>query len=310
MRFAATAVLSAALVGLTASLPAQQTTAAVSGVVLANQSLRPLPGAQVSVVGSRLGALSDANGRFRVSGIEGDSVTLDIRLIGFQPSKVVARVGDIGVRVLLSEVAVSLDQVVVTGTAGVTEQRAMGNLLEKVQTEDVVRTAPVVTPQQLLEGRVAGLVVLPGSGNIGTGSTMHVRGVASLSLTNQPLIYVDGVRVDNTASGGPSLRDGAQVARINDINPEDIESIEVIKGPAAATLYGTEASSGVVQIITKRGHAGVESYDFAVQQGSTWLADLAQKVPTLCGHRQHRGPNERKPVRARKRCWSRSVSDR
>jgi TonB-linked SusC/RagA family outer membrane protein len=283
MRFAATSLLSAAFVGLTASLPAQQTTAVVSGVVLANQSLRPLAGAQVSVVGTRLGALSDANGRFRVSGVEGDSVTLDVRLIGFQPSKVVARVGDITVRVLLSEVAVSLDQVVVTGTAGVTAQRAMGNLLEKIQTEDVVRTAPVVTPQQLLEGRVAGLVVLPGSGNIGTGSTMHVRGVASLSLTNQPLIYVDGVRVDNTASGGPSLRDGAQVARINDINPEDIESIEVIKGPAAATLYGTEASSGVVQIITKRGHAGVESYDFAVQQGSTWLADLAQKVPTLWG---------------------------
>ncbi|HEY2379316.1 MAG TPA: SusC/RagA family TonB-linked outer membrane protein [Gemmatimonadaceae bacterium] len=262
---------------------APQATGVVSGVVLAHQSLRPLAGAQVGVVGTRLGALSDANGRFRLAGVEGDSVSLDVRLIGFQPAKLVARVGDANVRVLLSEVAVSLDQVVVTGTAGVTEQRAMGNLLEKVQTEDVVRTAPVVTPQQLLEGRVAGLVVLPGSGNIGTGSTMHIRGVASLSLTNQPLIYVDGVRVDNSASGGPSIRDGAQVARINDINPEDIESMEVIKGPAAATLYGTEASSGVIQIITKRGHAGVETYDFAMQQGTSWLADLGQKVPTLWG---------------------------
>ena len=262
---------------------AQQPAGVISGVVLADQSLRPLAGAQVGVVGTPLGTLSDANGRFRITGVAGDSVALDVRLIGFQPTKVTAHVGDAAFRVLLREVAVSLDQVVVTGTAGVTEQRAMGNLLEKIQTEDVVRTAPVVTPQQLLEGRVAGLVVLPGSGNIGTGSTMHVRGVASLSLTNQPLIYVDGVRVDNSASGGPSIRDGAQVSRINDINPEDIESMEVIKGPAAATLYGTEASSGVIQIITKRGHSGVETYDFATQQGTTWLADIAQKVPTLWG---------------------------
>jgi len=281
MRLAA--ALFVLVVGVPRFIAAQQAPGAISGNVLADQSLRPLAAAQVSVVGTRLGALTDANGRFRITGITGDSVNLDVRLIGFQPAKAVARVGDANIRVLLSEVAVSLDQVVVTGTAGVTEQRAMGNLLEKVQTEDVVRTAPVVTPQQLLEGRVAGLVVLPGSGNIGTGSTMHVRGVASLSLTNQPLIYVDGVRVDNSASGGPSIRDGAQVARINDINPEDIESMEVIKGPAAATLYGTEASSGVIQIITKRGRSGVETYDFAVQQGSTWLSDLADKVPTLWG---------------------------
>src|SRR5207302_10603086 len=115
-----------------------------------------------------------------------------------------------------------------------------------------------------LGGGAAGLVVLPGAGNIGTGSTMHIRGVSSLALTNQPLIFVDGVRVDNSASGGPSIRDGAQMARINDINPEDIESMEVIKGPAAATLYGTEASSGVIQIITKRGRSGVETYDASV----------------------------------------------
>ena len=276
-------LLSLLVTALPALSRAQQPTGVISGVVLADQSLRPLAAAQISVVGTRLGALSDANGRFRITGVEGENVSLDVRLIGFQPAKVSAHVGDANIRVLLREVAVSLDQVVVTGTAGVTEQRAMGNLLEKVQTEDVVRTAPVLTPQQMLEGRVAGLVVLPGSGNIGTGSTMHIRGVASLSLTNQPLIYVDGVRVDNSASGGPSIRDGAQVARINDINPEDIESMEVIKGPAAATLYGTEASSGVIQIITKRGRAGVETYDFAVQQGTTWLSDIAHKAPTLWG---------------------------
>lgn len=264
-------------------LAAQQATGVISGSVLAAESMRPLAGAQVGVVGTGIGALTDADGRFRLTGVAGDSAILDVRLIGFQPVKLAARTGDNSVRVLLTEVAVSLDQLVVTGTAGRTEQRAMGNLLEKVQTEDVVRTAPVATAEQLLQARVAGLVVLPGSGNIGTGSTIHVRGVASLSLTNQPLIYVDGVRVHNSATGGPSIRDGSQVARINDINPEDIESMEVIKGPAAATLYGTEASSGVIQIITKRGRAGVESYDFAVQQGTTWLADLADKVPTLWG---------------------------
>jgi TonB-linked SusC/RagA family outer membrane protein len=281
MRLAAALALFVA--GLAGPLDAQVGTGVISGTVVADQSLRPLAGAQVGVVGTAVGTLSDANGRFRLTAVAGDNVILDVRLIGFRPVRVAARVGDASVRVLLAEVAVSLDQVVVTGTAGLTEQRAMGNLLEKVQTEDVLRTAPVVTSQQLLQARVPGLIVLPGSGNIGTGSTIHIRGVASLSLTNQPLIYVDGVRVDNTASGGPAIRDGAQVSRINDINPEDIESMEVIKGPAAATLYGTEASSGVIQIITKRGRSGLSTYDFAVQQGTTWLADLADKVPTLWG---------------------------
>jgi len=217
------AALALFVAGFAGRLDAQEGAGVISGTVMADQSLRPLAGAQVGVVGTGIGALSDANGRFRLTAVAGDNVTLDVRLIGFRPVRIGARVGDVSVRVLLAEVAVSLDQVVVTGTAGITEQRAMGNLLEKVQTEDVLRTAPVVTSQQLLQARVPGLIVLPGSGNIGTGSTIHVRGVASLSLTNKPLIYVDGVRVDNTASGGPAIRDGAQVSRINDINPEDIE---------------------------------------------------------------------------------------
>ena len=283
--FRGAAIATAFAVLLTLGLPNGSAAQAgtISGTVLSDQSLRPLPGAQVGAVGTNIGGVTDANGRFHLSGLTGQTATLDVRLIGFKPTRATARVGDADVRVHLTEVAFSLDQVVVTGTPGSSEQRAMGNLLETVQTQDVVRTAPVVTPQQLLESRVPGLVVLPGSGNIGTGSTMHVRGVASLSLTNQPLIYVDGVRVDNTASGGPVLRDGAQVSRINDINPEDIESMEVIKGPAAATLYGTEASSGVIQIITKRGRAGASSYDVAIQQGSTWLSNIDDKVPTLWG---------------------------
>jgi TonB-dependent SusC/RagA subfamily outer membrane receptor len=92
-------------------------------------------------------------------------------------------------------------------------------------------------------------------------------------LSNDPIIYIDGVRMDASAARGPVQRGGAGASRLNDVSPEDIESIEVIKGPAAATLYGTEASNGVIQIITKRGKSGKAQFAFTTRQGSNWLAN-------------------------------------
>ncbi|MBK8648895.1 MAG: TonB-dependent receptor plug domain-containing protein [Gemmatimonadetes bacterium] len=92
-----------------------------------------------------------------------------------------------------------------------------------------VELSPAVNVQQLLGQRSPGVTILPNSGMVGTGSAVRIRGAASLSLANQPLIYVDGVRVDNNPSAGPNIRQGRQAARLNDFNPEDIESMEIIK---------------------------------------------------------------------------------
>lgn len=285
-------VLRGALVGLLASVcvavprsgGAQAAPAGggvIAGVVVATQSLRPLPGAQLQIAGTRQGAMTDANGRFRLSSVDGSAATVIVRMIGYDPRTLVLRVGDQNARIELTEAVATLDQVVVTGTPGATQVRALGNAVSQVSAADVMRDAPVSDVQQLLNARVPGLTILPGSGNVGTGGGIRVRGVASLSLSNEPLLYIDGVRANNSPDGGPNIRQGRQVNRLNDINPEDIESIEVIKGPAAATLYGTEASSGVIQVITKKGRTGAPAWEFTLKQGMNWLSDIEGKVPTV-----------------------------
>ena len=120
---------------------------------------------------------------------------------------------------------------------------------------------------------------------MGGGSRIRVRGVGSLSLAQEPLVYVDGVRGEQRAATGP-INQGFgtnTISRFNDINPEDIESIEVIRGPAAATLYGTEASNGVIQIITKRGSAGGTRWDMSVRQGAIWFGNAEGRVWTNYG---------------------------
>jgi TonB-linked SusC/RagA family outer membrane protein len=260
-------------------LHAQEGTTA--GTVTSSRTQQPVAGARIAVAGTPLVATTDARGRFRFGQLTGTEVTLEIRMIGFRPGTFSVRVGDQAIRLVLEEQAVSLDEVVVTGTAGVAEKRTLGNAVGEVDASFVTERAPIANVQNLLNTRVAGVMVLPGSGNLGTGGVTRIRGVASLSLSNEPLLYVDGVRVNNDPAAGPNIRQGRQVSRMNDINPEDIQSIEIIKGPAAATLYGTEASSGVIQIITKHGITGRPSVEFTVKQGGTWLANALNKVPTV-----------------------------
>jgi TonB-linked SusC/RagA family outer membrane protein len=142
-----------------------------------------------------------------------------------------------------------------------------------VNAADVVATQPVRSFQDLLTGRASGVSVIGSSGQVGTGSRIRVRGASSLSLNNNPLIYVDGIRVDNEQASGPTNQAfGSQsISRWNDFDPDDIESLEIIKGPAAATLYGTEASNGVIQIITKRGAAGRPAWSFTTRLGANTL---------------------------------------
>jgi TonB-linked SusC/RagA family outer membrane protein len=169
---------------------------------------------------------------------------------------------------------------VVTGTAGETQRRALGNAVSRVNVTDVAELSVANDVGKLLNARAPGVSIVPSSGKIGAGAEITIRGRSTLSLSSQPLLYVDGARVVNDFDTGPPTQGGTVVSRMNDISPEDIESIEIIKGPAAATLYGTEAANGVVQIITKKGAAGKPVLEAKIGQGSTWFMNPEGRMPT------------------------------
>ena len=251
-------------------LAAQQ--GSVGGVVVNEETGRPLSGAQVTLEGTSLGTLTSEDGRFLITGVSGTEVELRVTMLGYGSVVRSVRVGDLGLRITLSPSAIQLDQIVVTGTAGGQARRSLGNTVTTLDAAEIVDKAPVQTVAELLNGRSPGVAIIHTTGMIGGGHRVRIRGSSSFSLSNEPLVYIDGVRVNNDQATGPiSQAFGSRsISRWNDFNPEDIESIEIIKGPAAATLYGTEASNGVVQIITKRGRAGAPRFSLSVQQGASW----------------------------------------
>jgi TonB-linked SusC/RagA family outer membrane protein len=277
----------ALLCGGTAAGQGSRTT--ISGQVTDSSAQRPLAGAEVFIMaggattGTR-GARTDAAGRYTISGVPAGQLTVRARLLGYALKELTLTVRDgetVNANFALMPRSTQLDQVVITGTGGVVQRRAVGNVIETINAADVVEVAPVRSVEQLIGARTPGVIVLPATGQVGTGAQLRVRGVGSLSLNNEPLVYIDGVRMDANTTRGPNQRGGAGASRLNDVNPEDIETIEIIKGPAASTLYGTEASNGVVQIITKRGRAGRARWDFTTRQGTNWLANPDGRAGTL-----------------------------
>jgi TonB-linked SusC/RagA family outer membrane protein len=263
------------------SAAAQSGTATISGQVTDSLSRTPLAGAEVFIGADAAAAgarstRTNAAGRYTFAAVAPGVITVSVRLVGFAPKGARVTVTDgaqLTADFALSQRTTQLDQVVVTGTGGVTQRRAVGNVVETIDAKNVLEVAPARSVDQLIGARTPGLIVLPSTGQVGTGAQLRVRAASSLTLSNDPIIYIDGVRMDASAARGPVQRGGAGASRLNDVNPEDIESIEVIKGPAAATLYGTEASNGVIQIITKRGKSGKAQFSFTTRQGTNWLAN-------------------------------------
>ena len=282
-------ITTVALLALVASLfapvvPAHAQGGTIAGVVL-DRNQTPLPNAQVTVRGTRLGAITDATGHFRISGVEGTTATLDVRRLGYKITSIPVSVGATDATVSLEAASVNLDAVVVTGQPISSEKRTLGVDIAQIDASKETERAPINNVQQLLNGRAAGVTLLQNSGVIGSGATVRIRGVSSFSLSNQPLVYVDGVRVDNAQSTGPTNQGfgASTTSRWNDFNPDDIESIEIVKGPAAATLYGTEASNGVIQIITKKGGQGKPVWDLTLRHGLNQFADQQNRVFTNWG---------------------------
>jgi len=255
------------------AVPLLAQTGTVVGRVTDARSGVPITTAQVTIIGTSLGAVVDAEGRFRISNVPPGQHEVRARSIGYSPAAstfIVEPDGSTIVSLTMNESATSLEAVLITGAVGDTRRRAIGNAVSTVSVADVVGKSAVNNVTEVLQSKVPGLTLMPGSGEAGTSTNYRLRGAGSLYAGNNPTIYVDGVRV-NTRSQGNYTVFGQNTSSLDAINPNDIESIEVIKGPAAATLYGAEAAAGVIQIITKRGQPGRIRWDARFETGhSTW----------------------------------------
>lgn len=251
---------------------------AVTGRVTDESSLAPLAGAQIFLPGTQLGTLTDDEGNYRIPGVPAGTHELRVRLIGYKSAVRNVTVGagqTVTADFRLSVSAVSLQEVVVTAT-GAQRQRELGHAVSTIDAASQVQKSDSRTITNLIQGNATGVSIRQNSGSVGTGATIKIRGNSSIGLDNTPLIYVDGVRVSNANDvSTPNFTldvGGQQPSRLNDLNPQDIESIDVLKGPSAVTLYGTEAAAGVILITTKKGRAGQTRYDLRAGVGGNWDA--------------------------------------
>lgn len=249
---------------------AAQERGSITGILTDQDTGQPLVNAQVSVVGTRLGTMTNQQGRYLLTGVEAGSHQVRINLIGYSQAmqQVTVQAGQTAtVDFTLAVTAIGLDELVVTATGQQQRRRETGNAVSTVNMEHV-ELAPVTSAAQMLQGRVAGATIMQSAGATGAGSRIRIRGANSISLSNAPLLIIDGVRVESSESSLGFGVGGQAPSRLNDLSTEDIESIEILKGPAAAALYGTAAANGVIQVTTKRGRVGKSDFRVWTEYGT------------------------------------------
>ena len=254
------ALLFALALAMPTALFAQGATGTISGRITDASIGRGLPDAQVTVTGTRIGTITGPNGEYTLNGVPTGSRTVTVRRIGYQavtrPIDVVAGTTATA-DVALNVSAINLSEVVVTGTGTATEKRKVGTSIATVDSALISR-AQAITVDQAMQGKIPGAQITQNSGSPGGGGiSVRLRGVNSFISGSDPVYIVDGVIVDNESGQLADLgtRSNPQ-NRLADLNPNDIEHIEIIRGAAAAALYGSRANNGVVQIFTKRGSIG------------------------------------------------------
>ena len=259
------------------SLHAQNAMAIIEGKVTDATSSRPMEAVSVFINDTRLGALTNAQGTYRITGIPvtggSRTVLLRVRALGYTPAqKSVVLTGGQTAKAdfTMSTSAIQLNQVVVTGSGQKTETKRLGNTVAVIAPP---ANAPINDVSNLLTAREPGLVGVIGGGLAGQGAQIRIRGNSSLSQSNEPIIFIDGVRMNNGAGFQGVGGGGGAPTRLDDIDPATIERVEVLKGAAAATLYGTEASNGVIQIFTKVGSSSAPRWTFNAQQDAITFPD-------------------------------------
>jgi TonB-dependent starch-binding outer membrane protein SusC len=280
-----------ALAGLLASpgLLTAQDTGSVTGTVIDAVNRQPIAGAQVSVEGTQRGSLTEARGRFLILGVPAGTHTVRVTFLGYgtQEQQVTVAAGQTAQTAFELQIsAVTLDEVVVTGMAGEVERRKVGTSMTSLSVSQVQEVMPLRDIGTALQARIPGVRSIGTTGGVGVGRSLTIRGTSSFGLDQRPVVYVDGLRIDGNKSewgwmAGAACCDfdgGGGQDRLGDINPEEIERIEILKGAAAATLFGSEASAGVIQIFTKRGRSNSRP-QFTLST-STGFNRLRENIPT------------------------------
>ncbi len=260
---------------------AAQSTGTITGVVRNRTSGEPVGGAQVNVVGSAIGTVTSNVGRYTLVNVPAGEQQVRVEFIGFgtvTETVTVPAGGSVTLDLELRSEAITLEGVVVTGTAGSARRREIGNSISQVTSTEIEK-AIITDVGDVLQGRTAGVTVQDNTGQVGVGSVIRLRGNNSLSQGNSPLVYIDGIRVRNTDLGNFADEVNQNTSPLNDINPNDIARIEVVKGAAATTLYGTEAAGGVIQIFTKRGSSGAPLWTLSMEQGFNNMGHVGPNEP-------------------------------
>ena len=274
--------------GLLTTLPAfrafaQDPVARVTGRVT-GEAGQPLAAASVFLQGTTIGAQTNPDGQYTVlvpaAHLPAAPATLAVRRLGYKAASkpVTLVVGQTAtVDFALETASVQLSTVVVTGAGTVTTQEKLGNAISTVKGEELTRSHET-NVVNALAAKAPGVQVTSQSGDPGASAHIEIRGASTIQGSGQPLFVIDGVPVDNTTlSTGDLTASTVATNRIADINPADIESMEILKGAAAAAIYGARAAQGVVLITTKTGHAGKTQYSLR----STYSVDQVTQGPSL-----------------------------
>jgi len=256
-----------------------QGTGSVRGRVIESATNRAIPSASVTIAGIGLGGVTDADGNFVIGNVPPGTHEVSARRVGFIRRAQTVTVGagaSARADFTMTPTATQLEEVVVTGTPGGQEKRTIGNAVAQIDVADITNKSTVTNVSEVLQGRTPGVVVSTGSGAPGTSSEITIRGYGSFT-NNRPVVYIDGVRMDtddlgsfNPSGSGTGGFSGQRTSALDLINPQDIESMEVLRGPAAATLYGADAAAGVIQIITKKGRRGQQALSWSTKWETGW----------------------------------------
>ncbi len=243
----------------------------VTGRVIDAQAREGIAQATVVVDATGYRAISGKDGAYVLRGVPPGRYTVTTRALGYAPlAKPVTVVADSAAHIdfALAAVAATLEQVVTTG-AGPQRRVELGNAIAVINADSIAKFAPVTDISDLISGRAPGVEVLASSGMAGDDPAIRIRGRSSITGSNDPIVFVDGVRVDATPSGISDVFQGNNPtpSRLNDLNADEIESIEILRGPSAATEYGTDAANGVIVIKTKHGQVGQARWDVGTAQG-------------------------------------------
>ncbi len=277
---------------LTAAAASAQQRGTVRGRVTDSTGTRPVADAQVTVVGSQLGALTNAAGDYSIQNVPAGSRQINARRIGYTAKTATVTVtdgGSVQANFSLDRQAAQLSQIVVTAFGQQTEARTLGSAVQTVQGSAIAETQ---RPNfvNALQGRIAGVEVNSSSGVPGASASITIRGVSSISGSNQPLFIIDGVPLDNKTQNTNVLASDAPGSttafnnrgldftnRASDLNPEDIENVTVLKGPEASALYGIDAANGAIVITTKRGRPGTAGFEYS----NNFRAETVREAPEV-----------------------------